>query len=167
MNTPPAPRGGCSHWSRVTDGGGAARRWHRRGRACLRGERAGDSLDASAGNHGLRGGGYPRSPDRTLATGSHAPEPPHAYRPRTSRQPEVASAVTQAAERAHKLRPELVAYCSRQRIELWRKLDEEEAGQQGEAQKGQAPEGNTSGNEDETGEVAEAGKDTTPDASDP
>ncbi|HEX2573774.1 MAG TPA: hypothetical protein VH877_29765, partial [Polyangia bacterium] len=45
----------------------------------------------------------------------------------------VADAAEEAAERAHKLRPELVAYCSRQRIELWRKLDEEEAGQQEKA----------------------------------
>jgi hypothetical protein len=38
----------------------------------------------------------------------------------------VADAAEEAAERAHKLRPELVAYCSRQRIELWRKLDAED-----------------------------------------
>ena len=39
----------------------------------------------------------------------------------------VADAAEEAAERAHKLRMPLVAYCARQRIELWRKLDEEDA----------------------------------------
>jgi hypothetical protein len=43
----------------------------------------------------------------------------------------VADAAEEAAERAHKLRPELVAYCARQRIELWRKLDEVDEGQGG------------------------------------
>jgi hypothetical protein len=54
----------------------------------------------------------------------------------------VADAAEEAAERAHKLRPELVAYCSRQRIGLWRKLDEQEAGQQEKA--GQGGEGTPS-----------------------
>jgi hypothetical protein len=67
----------------------------------------------------------------------------------------VADAAEEAAERAHKLRPELVAYCSRQRIELWRKLDEEESGRRGEV-----------GQRDGAGEVDEAGKDTPPEAGD-
>jgi hypothetical protein len=62
----------------------------------------------------------------------------------------VADAAEEAAERAHKLRPELVAYCSRQRIELWRKLDEEEAGQQEKAGRG-----GEAGREGEAGEAVE------------
>jgi hypothetical protein len=65
----------------------------------------------------------------------------------------VADAAEEAAERAHKLRPELVAYCSRQRIELWRKLDEEESGQRGEVGLGGAGE---VGQASESGDVTEA-----------
>jgi hypothetical protein len=57
----------------------------------------------------------------------------------------VADAAEEAAERAHKLRPELVAYCSRQRIELWRKLDAEDEAR-------------------EAGKVAERGEETPPEA---
>jgi hypothetical protein len=69
----------------------------------------------------------------------------------------VADAAEEAAERAHKLRPELVAYCSRQRIELWRKLDEEETAQQEKAGRG-----GEAGREGEAGEVAEAGQEAEP-----
>ncbi|HEX2571750.1 MAG TPA: hypothetical protein VH877_19475 [Polyangia bacterium] len=62
----------------------------------------------------------------------------------------VADAAEEAAERAHKLRPELVAYCSRQRIELWRKLDaEDEAREAGRGVTGEA------GQEGEAAEVVE------------
>ena len=47
----------------------------------------------------------------------------------------------------------LVAYCSRQRVDLWRKLEAEE-----EAARASA---------DKAGEVAEASKDTPPEAGDP
>ncbi|HEX2571590.1 MAG TPA: hypothetical protein VH877_18665 [Polyangia bacterium] len=62
-----------------------------------------------------------------------------------------ADAAEEAAERAHKLRPELVAYCSRQRIELWRKLDaEDEAREAGRGVMGEA------GQEGNAGDVTEA-----------
>ena len=82
----------------------------------------------------------------------------------------VADAAEEAAERAHKLRPELVAYCSRQRIELWRKLDEEESGQRGEADRSGTGDVGQAG---ESGNVTEALLDaaevveTTPQAGEP
>ena len=57
----------------------------------------------------------------------------------------VADAAEKAAERAHKLRMPLVAYCSRQRIELWRKLDEKDEAR-------------------EAAKVAESGEETPPEA---
>ena len=57
----------------------------------------------------------------------------------------VADAAEKAAERAHKLRMPLVAYCSRQRVELWRKLDAEDEAR-------------------EAGKVAERGEETPPEA---
>ena len=70
----------------------------------------------------------------------------------------VADAAEEAAERAHKLRPELVAYCSRQRIELWRKLDAEDEAREAGKVADIAP---------EAGNVAESGEETTPKAGEP
>jgi hypothetical protein len=57
----------------------------------------------------------------------------------------VTDAAEEAAESAHKLRPPLVAYCTRQRVDLWRKLDEEDEAR-------------------EAGKVAESGEETPPEA---
>ena len=71
----------------------------------------------------------------------------------------VADAAEKAAERAHKLRMPLVAYCSRQRIELWRKLDAEdearEAAKVAESGEETPPEAGQGG---EAGDVTEAGQ---------
>jgi hypothetical protein len=67
----------------------------------------------------------------------------------------VADAAEEAAERAHKLRPELVAYCARQRVELWRKLDAEDEARQAGKVADIAPE---AGNVAESGEAPAIGE---------
>jgi hypothetical protein len=73
----------------------------------------------------------------------------------------VADAAEKAAERAHKLRMPLVAYCSRQRVDLWRKLDEEDEARE-------AAKVAVSGEETlpEAGNVAESGE-APPEAGEP